>query len=47
MLELGTYEEIGHQMVGVRAAEVADVIVTVGERAHMIATSARKARFPN
>jgi UDP-N-acetylmuramoyl-tripeptide--D-alanyl-D-alanine ligase len=45
MLELGTYEEIGHQMVGVRAAEVADVLVTVGERAHMIASSARKARF--
>ena len=46
MLELGVYEEIGHQMVGVRAAEVADVLVTVGERAHMIARSARKARFP-
>jgi len=45
MLELGVYEEIGHQMVGVRAAEVADVLVTVGERAQMIARSARKARF--
>ena len=47
MLELGQYEEIGHQMVGVRAAEVADLIVTVGERAKIIARSARKAHFPN
>jgi len=47
MLELGQYEEIGHQMVGVRAAEVADLIVTVGERAKTIARSARKAHFPN
>jgi len=45
MLELGQYEEIGHQMVGVRAAEVADHIVTVGERAKTIANSARIARF--
>jgi UDP-N-acetylmuramoyl-tripeptide--D-alanyl-D-alanine ligase len=45
MLELGPYEEIGHQMVGVRAAEVADEIITVGERAHIIAASARKSRF--
>ncbi len=45
MLELGRYEEIGHQMVGVRAAQVADEIVTVGERAHMIAKAARSSRF--
>jgi UDP-N-acetylmuramoyl-tripeptide--D-alanyl-D-alanine ligase len=45
MLELGRYEEIGHQIVGVRASEVADEIVTVGERARMIASSARKRRF--
>jgi UDP-N-acetylmuramoyl-tripeptide--D-alanyl-D-alanine ligase len=45
MLELGRYEEIGHQMVGVRAAEVADEIITVGEKARMIAQSARKSRF--
>jgi UDP-N-acetylmuramoyl-tripeptide--D-alanyl-D-alanine ligase len=45
MLELGRYEEIGHQMVGVRAAEVADEIITVGERARMIANAARKSRF--
>ena len=47
MLELGQYEEIGHQMVGVRAAEVADHIVTVGERARIIASSAKKAHLPN
>ncbi len=45
MLELGRYEEIGHQVVGVRASEVADEIVTVGERARIIANSARKRRF--
>ena len=30
MLELGQYEMQGHEMVGVRAAEVADTLVTVG-----------------
>jgi UDP-N-acetylmuramoyl-tripeptide--D-alanyl-D-alanine ligase len=45
MLELGRYEEIGHQMVGIRASEVADEIITVGDRAHMIADAARKRRF--
>ena len=35
MLELGPYEKQGHEMVGVRAAEVADTLVTVGiARAH-------------
>jgi UDP-N-acetylmuramoyl-tripeptide--D-alanyl-D-alanine ligase len=46
MLELGQYEKEGHEMVGVRAAEVADLLVTVGARAHMIASAARKAGFP-
>jgi UDP-N-acetylmuramoyl-tripeptide--D-alanyl-D-alanine ligase len=45
MLELGQYEEIGHQMVGIRAAEVADLIVTVGKRAKIIAETARKTRL--
>ena len=40
MLELGPYEEQGHQMVGIRAAIVADIIVTVGERAKIIAETA-------
>ncbi len=41
MLELGPYERQGHNLVGVRAAEVADILLTLGERAHMIAESAR------
>jgi UDP-N-acetylmuramoyl-tripeptide--D-alanyl-D-alanine ligase len=43
MLELGRYERNGHEMVGVRAAEVVDELITVGERAHMIADAARSA----
>ena len=43
MLELGPYERQGHELVGVRAAEMVDRLVTVGERAHMIAASARQA----
>ena len=43
MLELGQYEKQGHEMVGVRAAEVADTLVTVGTRAHIIAAAARRA----
>ncbi len=43
MLELGPYEQQGHEMVGVRAAEVADELVTVGPLAGMIAHAARSA----
>jgi UDP-N-acetylmuramoyl-tripeptide--D-alanyl-D-alanine ligase len=43
MLELGQYEMQGHEMVGVRAAEVADTLVTVGKRGHFIASAARRA----
>jgi UDP-N-acetylmuramoyl-tripeptide--D-alanyl-D-alanine ligase len=43
MLELGPYEKQGHEMVGVRVAEVADVLVTVGTRGHMIAAAAQRA----
>ncbi len=43
MLELGQYEQFGHQMVGIRAAEVADVLVTLGERGRMIANAALEA----
>jgi len=42
MLELGPYERGGHEMVGLRAAQVAQVIVTLGERAHIIADAARR-----
>jgi UDP-N-acetylmuramoyl-tripeptide--D-alanyl-D-alanine ligase len=41
MLELGQYEKQGHEIVGVRAAEVADALVTIGALGHLIATAAR------
>jgi len=43
MLELGPYERGGHEMVGLRAAQVVNVLLTLGERAHMIAEAARRA----
>jgi len=45
MLELGRYETQGHQKVGIRAAEVADVLVTVGQLAEIIAKAAADAGF--
>ena len=42
MLELGPYEKQGHEMVGVRAARVADVLLTLGTRARLIAETARR-----
>lgn len=46
MLELGQYERQGHQMVGNLAASVADVLITIGERARIIAETARNAGMP-
>ena len=43
MLELGKYESQGHEMVGMRAAEVVDELVTIGDRGKMIASSALRA----
>ncbi len=43
MLELGPYERHGHELVGMRAAQVVERLVTLGPRAHMIATAARRA----
>ncbi len=43
MLELGPYERGGHEMVGLRAAQVASILLTLGERAHTIAEAARRA----
>lgn len=43
MLELGEFEERGHRMVGARAAEVVEELVTVGERARWIADEALRA----
>ena len=42
MLELGQYELRAHEMVGARAAELVDELITVGERARVIASSARR-----
>jgi len=46
MLELGPYERSGHEMVGIRAAEVAEQLITVGERGKLIAEAARQAGMP-
>lgn len=43
MLELGPYEKQGHEIVGLRTAQVANVLLTIGTRGHMIADSARRA----
>jgi UDP-N-acetylmuramoyl-tripeptide--D-alanyl-D-alanine ligase len=46
MLELGQYERQGHEMIGIRSAEVADVLITVGQRARVIARAAKDAGLP-
>jgi UDP-N-acetylmuramoyl-tripeptide--D-alanyl-D-alanine ligase len=46
MYELGPYEKQGHEIVGVRAAEVCSRLVTVGKLAGMIANSALRAGLP-
>jgi UDP-N-acetylmuramoyl-tripeptide--D-alanyl-D-alanine ligase len=43
MFELGPYEASGHEMVGIRASEIADRILTLGEKAKMIADAAVRA----
>jgi len=43
MLELGPYEKQGHEIVGVRAAEITDSLITVGTLGHTIAAAARRA----
>ncbi len=43
---MGPYEREGHERVGIRAAEVADLLVTVGPRARIIAQTARDAGLP-
>jgi UDP-N-acetylmuramoyl-tripeptide--D-alanyl-D-alanine ligase len=43
MLELGPYERSGHELVGLRAAQVVSLLLTLGQRAHMIAEAARRA----
>lgn len=46
MLELGPYEQEGHELVGRRAAEVAEILVTVGVLGKSIGESARKSGMP-
>lgn len=46
MLELGSFEEPGHRMVGQRAGAVVQVLVTIGPRARLIAAEARLAGLP-
>jgi UDP-N-acetylmuramoyl-tripeptide--D-alanyl-D-alanine ligase len=41
MAELGDYEEEGHRKVGCRAADVVNLLITVGPRAHLMAEEAR------
>ena len=43
MLELGSLEREGHRQVGVRAADVVDILLTVGPRARYIAEAAQEA----
>ncbi|PMP77241.1 MAG: UDP-N-acetylmuramoylalanyl-D-glutamyl-2, 6-diaminopimelate--D-alanyl-D-alanine ligase, partial [Roseiflexus castenholzii] len=46
MLELGSIEEEAHRMVGARAAEVAQILIAVGQRARWIANEAQQAGLP-
>lgn len=41
MLELGSYEIAGHQLVGQEAARVVDMLLTIGPRARLIAAAAQ------
>jgi UDP-N-acetylmuramoyl-tripeptide--D-alanyl-D-alanine ligase len=45
MLELGSYTGEGHKIVGRRAADVVDVLVTVGELGRAIGEEARNIGF--
>jgi UDP-N-acetylmuramoyl-tripeptide--D-alanyl-D-alanine ligase len=45
MLELGEKEEEGHRLVGKRAADVVDHLVTIGKRAEIIADEALACGF--
>jgi len=46
MLELGRYEEAGHNKIGMRASEVADEIVLVGTRSLITRDAALENGFP-
>ena len=44
MFELGEYEKEGHEKVGIRAAEMVDQLITLGDHAKMIAECSRGIR---
>jgi UDP-N-acetylmuramoyl-tripeptide--D-alanyl-D-alanine ligase len=44
MMELGSFEREGHQMVGDRASQVVDALYVMGERARIIGEQAQQAR---
>jgi UDP-N-acetylmuramoyl-tripeptide--D-alanyl-D-alanine ligase len=46
MLELGPAEEQSHRLVGARAAEVVDLLITYGQRAQWIGDEAAQAGLP-
>ncbi len=45
MLELGQYEQSGHEMVGVRAAQFASLIVLIGSRGRIMADAAIRSGY--
>jgi UDP-N-acetylmuramoyl-tripeptide--D-alanyl-D-alanine ligase len=47
MLELGPYEQIGHEQVGKRAAEVVNHLIAVGPRGKIIADTAKARGLPS
>jgi UDP-N-acetylmuramoyl-tripeptide--D-alanyl-D-alanine ligase len=47
MFELGQYEKSGHELVGIVASKTADELITVGNRAKIIAESALANGFPS
>ncbi len=46
MFELGQYEQNGHELVGIRAAEVAELLVTLGDNGKMISAAALRSGMP-
>jgi len=46
MMELGSYEEEGHRKVGCRAADVVDVLITIGPRSKITAEEAQACGLP-
>ncbi|HEX5689197.1 MAG TPA: UDP-N-acetylmuramoyl-tripeptide--D-alanyl-D-alanine ligase [Roseiflexaceae bacterium] len=47
MLELGSYEEEAHRLVGRRVAEVANRLIVIGQRARWIADEAERCGMPS